>query len=121
MIRKPAIAAAGVIPPAVRDARGRRRYEADHTTGMHALRHYYASVPLSDRVTIKELSEYLGHHDPGFTLQMYTHMLPSSHERARQAVNRRLEQLDLRLTEQRRSRVVNGPEHDPPSNGPSLP
>lgn len=25
---------------------------------------------------IKELSEYLGHHDPGFTLQQYTHLLP---------------------------------------------
>lgn len=72
MIWKPAAAAAGVIPPPERDARGRRRYTADHTTGMHALRHYYASVTLSDGVNIKELSEYLGHHDPGFTLQMYT-------------------------------------------------
>jgi hypothetical protein len=28
-------------------------------------------------------AEYLGHHDPGFTLRLYTHLLPSSHDRAR--------------------------------------
>ncbi|MEV6283469.1 site-specific integrase [Kribbella sp. NPDC051770] len=120
LIWKPAIATAGVIPPPAKDARGRLRYKADYTTGMHALRHYYASVTLSDGVNIRELSEYLGHHDPGFTLQMYTHMLPSSHERARQAVDRRLARLDLRLTEQRRSRLQIGPGYDPPDNGPSL-
>jgi integrase len=31
---------------------------------MHALRHYYASFTLADGVNIKELNEYLGHHDP---------------------------------------------------------
>lgn len=54
-------------------------------------------------MNIKELSEYLGHYDPGFTLQMYTHMLPSSYDRARQAVDRWLERLGLRLTEQGRT------------------
>jgi integrase len=38
-------------------------------------------------VTIKELAEYLGHSDPGFTLRTYTHLLPSSHEQARRAVD----------------------------------
>src|ERR1700733_5745623 len=33
---------------------------------------------------IKELAEYLGHADPVFTLRVYTHLLPSSHDRARQ-------------------------------------
>ena len=61
--------------------------------GMHALRHYYASVTLADGVNIKELAEYLGHGDPGFTLRLYTHMLPSSHERARKAVDSRLSRL----------------------------
>jgi hypothetical protein len=41
-------------------------------------------------VNIKELAQYLGHGDPGFTLRLYTHMLPSSHERARKAVDSRL-------------------------------
>jgi integrase len=34
-------------------------------------------------VSVKELAEYLGHADPGFTLRVYAHLLPSSHDRAR--------------------------------------
>jgi integrase len=55
--------------------------------GMHALRHFYASTLLTRGVTIKELADYLGHTDPGFTLRTYTHLLPSSHEQARRAVD----------------------------------
>lgn len=55
--------------------------------GMHALRHFYASVLLAQGVSIKELADYLGHSDPGFTLRTYTHLVPSSHERARVAVD----------------------------------
>lgn len=66
---------------------------------------YFASVTLADGVNIKELSEYLGHHDPGFTLQMYTHLLPSLYDRARRAFDRRLERIAARLTEQSRSRA----------------
>jgi integrase len=51
--------------------------------GLHALRHLFASFMLEQGVSIKELSEYLGHRDPAFTLRIYTHMMPSSHERAR--------------------------------------
>lgn len=60
---------------------------------MHTLRHYFASITLADGVNIKELAEYLGHADPDFTLRLYTHMLPSSHERARKAVHARLGRL----------------------------
>ncbi len=55
--------------------------------GMHALRHFYASTLLAHGVSIKELAEYLGHSDPGFTLRTYTHLVPSSYERARQAID----------------------------------
>lgn len=55
--------------------------------GMHALRHFYASTLLSRGVSITELSEYLGHADPGFTLRTYTHLVPTSYERARLAVD----------------------------------
>jgi integrase len=55
--------------------------------GMHALRHFYASVLLAQGVSIKELAEYLGHSDPGFTLRTYTHLVPSSFERARLAID----------------------------------
>ena len=63
-IWKPALATAGVIPLPTRDNRGRRHYATDRKTGLHALRHHYASVTLHDGVNIKELAEYLGHHDP---------------------------------------------------------
>ena len=56
--------------------------------GFHALRHYFASVLLADGVDVRALSEYLGHHDPGFTLRTYTHLMPSAPERMRGAVDR---------------------------------
>lgn len=55
--------------------------------GMHALRHYYASVQLDAGTSIRALAEYLGHADPGFTLRVYTHLMPASEDRARQAVD----------------------------------
>ncbi|MFE6975488.1 tyrosine-type recombinase/integrase [Streptomyces sp. NPDC057682] len=81
---KPALAHAGVIPPR---ERGERRYAAAPDDGMHALRHFYASVVLEAGGSIKALSVYLGHSDPGFTLKIYTHLLPSSEEKARAAVS----------------------------------
>lgn len=55
--------------------------------GIHALRHLYASVLLDAGESIKALSKYLGHTDPGFTLRVYTHLMPTSHERTRRAVD----------------------------------
>jgi integrase len=62
--------------------------EPGRDNGMHALRHFYASVLLDAGESIKALSEYLGHHDPGFTLRTYTHLMPSSGTRTRAAVDR---------------------------------
>ncbi|WP_208630629.1 tyrosine-type recombinase/integrase [Amycolatopsis kentuckyensis] len=56
--------------------------------GVHAMRHFFASTMLANGVSIKEVAEYLGHHDPGYTLRIYTHLVPSSHKRARAATNR---------------------------------
>jgi integrase len=72
-IWKPALRAAGV--PVTRD------------NGMHALRHYCASAWLEHGVNIKAVSEYLGHADPGFTLRTYTHVMPTSDARAREAID----------------------------------
>jgi integrase len=33
-------------------------------------------------------AEYLGHADPGFTLRVYAHLMPSSEDRARKAIDR---------------------------------
>jgi integrase len=73
---KTALAAAGIEP--------------SRANGMHALRHFHASVLLDAGESIKALSEYLGHSDPGFTLRTYTHLLPTSEQRTRQAVDRAL-------------------------------
>jgi len=61
--------------------------EPSRANGMHALRHFYASVLLDAGESIKALAEYLGHSDPAFTLRTYTHLLPSSEQRTRQAVD----------------------------------
>ncbi|MFD8259694.1 integrase [Streptomyces griseoluteus] len=45
--------------------------------------------------SIKALSEYLGHHDPGFTLRTYTHLMPSSGTRTRAAVDRMFADAEL--------------------------
>jgi integrase len=54
--------------------------------GMHALRHYYASVLLAGGVDVRALAEYLGHHDPAITLRIYAHLMPSAENRALRAV-----------------------------------
>jgi len=80
---KPAIAAAGLISEAGKDG----KYESAREHGMHALRHFYASVLLDAGESIKAVSQYLGHSDPGLTLRVYAHLMPSSQERTRKAVD----------------------------------
>ncbi len=71
---RPAVAVAGLVP--------------SRATGMHALRHFYASALLDVGESIKALAAYLGHSDPGFTLRVYTHLMPASEERTRRAIDR---------------------------------
>ncbi|MFJ9189342.1 tyrosine-type recombinase/integrase [Streptomyces globisporus] len=80
---KPALVSAGVIP----DRLPGERFKQSREHGMHALRHYYASVLLDAGENIRALSEYLGHSDPGFTLRTYTHLMPNSQDRARKAID----------------------------------
>ncbi|MGI5140515.1 MULTISPECIES: tyrosine-type recombinase/integrase [unclassified Streptomyces] len=80
---KPALVTAGVIPARTPG----QRHVAAREHGMHALRHFYASVLLDAGENIKALSTYLGHSDPGFTLRVYTHLMPSSEGRTRKAVD----------------------------------
>ncbi|MCI3930278.1 tyrosine-type recombinase/integrase [Streptomyces sp. AN091965] len=80
---KNALVEAGVIP----EPKPGERHQAAREHGMHALRHFYASVLLDAGENIKALSTYLGHTDPGFTLRVYTHLLPSSEGRSRKAVD----------------------------------
>lgn len=70
---KPALMAAGVPYG---------RYE----NGMHELRHFFASVLLDQGESIKAVAEWLGHADAAFTLQTYTHLMPSSDERTKNVI-----------------------------------
>lgn len=54
---------------------------------MRTLRHWCASVLLDAGESIRAVSEYLGHSDPGFTRRTCTHLMPSSAERTRAAVD----------------------------------
>lgn len=81
---KLALAAVGVIPPR---ERGARYLQAASEDGMHALGHAYVSVLLDAGESIKALSDFLGHSDPGFTLRTYTHLLLSSETRTRKAID----------------------------------
>lgn len=86
---KPALAKVGVIPKAKS-----REHAAAREHGMHALRHFYASVLLDAGESIKALAEYLGHSDPGLTLKIYAHLMPSSRDRARKALGQALRPQD---------------------------
>ncbi|HEY2550113.1 MAG TPA: tyrosine-type recombinase/integrase [Streptosporangiaceae bacterium] len=68
--------------------------------GLHALRHYYASVLLAGGVDVRALSEYLGHHDPGFTLRVYAHLVPSAEGRALRAIEAAFADADGPVTAQ---------------------
>ncbi|MFD4143799.1 tyrosine-type recombinase/integrase [Streptomyces sp. NPDC058572] len=80
---KPALVTAGVLPePGEGESPTAAR---EH--GMHALRHFYASVLLEAGESVKAVSEYLGHADPAMTLRVYAHLMPSSKERTRKAID----------------------------------
>ncbi|MFF4751778.1 tyrosine-type recombinase/integrase [Streptomyces sp. NPDC002514] len=80
---KRALAVAGLIPDAGPDG----KYESAREHGMHALRHFYASVLLDAGESIKAVSQYLGHTDPALTLRVYAHLMPSSRQRTKRAID----------------------------------
>ncbi|WP_426510451.1 tyrosine-type recombinase/integrase [Dactylosporangium sp. McL0621] len=60
---------------------------SDRENGSHALRHFYASSLLHAGESIRAVSEYLGHANPAFTLRIYTHLMPGSQDRTRNAID----------------------------------
>ena len=56
---------------------------AERKNGFHGLRHSYASLFLGKGGSIRDLADYLGHSDPGFTLKVYTHLMQENTERMR--------------------------------------
>lgn len=53
---------------------------------VHQLRHLYASKLLTSGVPITDVSKWLGHRDINVTHQIYSHLVPESWDRARDAL-----------------------------------
>jgi integrase len=61
--------------------------DVDFLQAVVHVRHHFASVLLTGGVDIRALAGYLGHIDPGFALRTYTHLMPSSTDTMRKAVD----------------------------------
>ncbi len=64
---KPAAKAAGLTVE--------RNGEAVPWVSFHSFRHTCASLLFEEGRNVKQVSEWLGHADPGFTLRTYVHLL----------------------------------------------
>lgn len=56
-------------------------------TGMHALRHYYASLLIRHGESVKVVQSRLGHASAAETLDTYSHLWPDSEDQTRAAVD----------------------------------
>jgi integrase len=82
---KPVLASAGVIPPP-EPPPVRHNPQRGPASDAALLRLDH----LADGLSITELAEYLGHHDPAFTLRVYGHMQQGRDERARSIIDARM-------------------------------
>lgn len=57
------------------------------TTGMHQLRHTYASLLIEAGESVKVVSERLGHTNAAQTLNTYSHLWPDSEDKTRRAID----------------------------------
>jgi integrase len=55
--------------------------------GLHSLRHFYASALIRGGLSVKVVSERLGHANAAMTLNVYAHLWPDDEDRTRQAVD----------------------------------
>ena len=56
---------------------------------LYSLRHFYASSLISAGVSVKAVSEVMGHKSPNITLQVYTHLMPGDMDSVRAAAGLR--------------------------------
>lgn len=80
-----ALERSGIVP---RLAEGEKRGQMYREHGMHMLRHYFASVLLTDGESPKAVAEWLGHSDGGvLLLKTYAHLMPRSEDRMRRVID----------------------------------
>lgn len=58
-----------------------------HGTGLHALRHYYASLLIRHGESVKTVQARLGHASAVETLDTYSYLWPDSDDRTREAID----------------------------------
>lgn len=56
-------------------------------TGLHALRHLYASLLIRHGESVKTIQKRLGHSSAAITLDTYAHLWPDADDRTREAVD----------------------------------
>lgn len=55
-------------------------------SGWHDLRHFNASLLISDGLSVRAVADRLGHEDPAETLRTYSHLWPGDEDRAVAAI-----------------------------------
>jgi integrase len=55
-------------------------------SGLHALRHYHASLLIAAGISVTAVADRLGHQDSTETLSTYAHLWPNDEERSRDAI-----------------------------------
>lgn len=78
--------------PVDRDVMGRLWRTSRQAAGlpaatMHDLRHFYASALIRAGLSVKVVSERLGHSNAAMTLNVYSHLWPDDEDRTRQAID----------------------------------
>ncbi len=73
-----------------RVATAARAANLPHGTGLHLLRHYYASLLIRYGESVKTVQARLGHATAAETLDTYSHLWPDSDDRTREAVDSQL-------------------------------
>lgn len=86
---------------------------APETTGLHDLRHYFASLLISHGESVKVVQERLGHASAMETLDTYSHLWPASEDTTRAAVDEVLGGLRARLTHGESADVPVSPSQRP--------
>lgn len=92
-----------IFPKVSRSTFDRRFRRARDAAGLpkdftpHTLRHIFASVALAGSVPITDVSQWLGHRDINVTYAIYGHLVPSSWESARRALDDEYERLRGRV------------------------
>ncbi|WP_376772642.1 tyrosine-type recombinase/integrase [Streptomyces zagrosensis] len=83
---KPALAAAGIIPPRAEGAKP-WQWEAAPKDGFHVPRHTYASIMLEAGESVVTLARWLGHSSPTVTLSYYAHFMLDAGSKGRTAID----------------------------------